>query len=170
MPEYDAKEKCMITYKLFQKKNGKLYPLFVYANEEAEVGIWLKARIGPKKDETHVKSRLGVLSLRPGFHSTEVPYTSWIGQKMPDGNLYQRDNTVWCECEVRGEQVYPEHKYGFREIPNGWYYFNTNAKQIFPWIISEEIRIIREIDYDEVRELCEKSGVEAQKRVCDYKS
>ena len=71
----------MITYKLFRQKGGKLYPLFVEVNREMPVGIWLEAGIGELADEGHVWSRLGLLALRPGFHSTEVPFTDWIGKR-----------------------------------------------------------------------------------------
>ena len=60
----------MKTYKLFRVRNGKLYPLYVETNREIEVDKWLRAESGEKVDDTHVKSRLGALSRRPGWHST----------------------------------------------------------------------------------------------------
>ena len=56
----------IVVYKLFRKKNGELYPLFVNANEAIPMGKWLRGSVGQKADESHVKSRLGKLSLRPG--------------------------------------------------------------------------------------------------------
>lgn len=58
----------MITYKLFRVKGTKLYPLYVNANKPTPIGRWIDAEVGEKKDETHVKSKLGALSLRPGWH------------------------------------------------------------------------------------------------------
>lgn len=58
-----------------------MYPLFVETGREMEIGRWLEAGIGELVDPTHVKSRLGPLALRPGFHSTEVPFVDWIGKK-----------------------------------------------------------------------------------------
>ena len=153
----------MKTYKLFREKNGKLYPLFVNANKETPVGEWIDAEVGDKKDETHVKSRLGSLSLRPGWHSTEIPFTDWIGERQSDGSLAQRKDTVWCECEVKGKQLQVTSRYGSRELLNGWYYFRTNSKQIDPWIISNKIKVTRILSNEEVTEICRTNGKEPQK-------
>ena len=153
----------MITYKLFRKKGGKLYPLFVEVKRELPMEQWLEAGIGELADETHVKSRLGPLALRPGWHSCSVPFTDWIGSRGPDGKLYQRKDTVWCECEVEGEQIFPTERYGLRTIPQDFYYFRTKPNQPFPWIISNRIRINRILSHEEVEKLCRDHGVEAQK-------
>ena len=152
----------MRTYKLFRLKGGKLYPLFVECSREMVIGEWLEAGIGEKADETHVKSRLGPLSLRPGFHSTEVPFTDWIGKKQGDG-LVQRKDTVWCECEVEGIEQSVKARHGLRILPSDWYYFRTKPKQPFPWIISNRIRINRILTHAEVEEICRRHGVQAQK-------
>ncbi len=152
----------MTTYKLFRIRNGGLYPLFVETDRKMIIGEWLKAGIGEKTDDTHVKSRLGPLSLRPGFHSTQVPYTDWIGKRGPDGSLFQHPDTVWCECQVEGKQVFAEEKHGMRTLPEGWYYFRTKGNQQFPWIISDRILIRRILEHSEVETLCWKAGVKAQ--------
>lgn len=136
--------------------------MFVYANEEMPMNVWLDAKVGILADETHVKSRLGALALRPGFHSCEVPFTDWIGKRGADGKLYQRPDTVWCECEVEGEKIEVSDKRGLRTIPDGWYYFKTRAKQPFPWVISNRIKINRVLSQQEVNKLCLNSGVIAQ--------
>ena len=156
----------MITYKLFRVKNEKLYPLYVEADKEQKIGVWLRAESGEKVDEGHVKAKgcSGKLSLRPGYHSTKVPYTDWIGQKMPDGTLAQRVDTVWCECEVKGTEIECKERNGYREIQKGkWYYFRTNAKQKDPWIISDYLRINKILTRREVEEICEANGLVAQK-------
>ena len=152
----------MITYKLFRRKDGKLYPLFVERNREMTVGEWLMAGIGEMADEGHVKSSLGPLATRPGFHSTEVPFTDWIGKKQGDG-LVQRKDTVWCECEVEGKQEKSVSKRGLKTIPHDWYYFKTKPNQPFPWIISNRIRIKRILTHEEVEQICLHHGIEAQK-------
>ena len=152
----------MTTYKLFREKDGKLYPLFVETGREMVVGEWMDAGIGEKADEGHVRSLIGPLSLRPGWHSTEVPFTDWIGKKGKDGSLYQRPDTVWCECEVDGKEEAVTGRYGKRTLPKDWYYFRTKAKQPFPWIISNRIRIIRKLDHAEVEDICRRHGVTAQ--------
>lgn len=152
----------MITYKLFRIKKDKLYPLFVDSTNELSTGIWLTAKVGELVDATHVKSRLGSLALRPGFHSTRVPFTDWIGKKGKDGKLYQKPDTVWCECEVDGDEVLVNQRNGLRTIPDGWYYFKTKAKQPFPWIISNRIFIKRVLTHDEVEQICVENGTHAQ--------
>ena len=151
----------MKTYKLFRVRKGKLYPLFVETQREMPLGVWLEAHVGDLLDERHVKSRLGKLALRPGFHSTEVPFTDWIGKRKGD-HLVQRADTVWCECEVKGEQIMVEDRHGLRTIPEGWYYFRTKAKQPFPWIISNRIFIRRLLGRAEVERICQEHGVKAQ--------
>ena len=155
----------MRTYKLFRLRNGKLFPLYVEAGRELPIGEWLVAGIGERVDDTHVKASGcgGKLSLRPGFHSTTVPFTDWIGRKMPDGTLAQRKDTVWCECEVIGNQKSVINKNGSRELLDGWYYFRTNAKQKDPWIISKLIKINRMLSRADVERICRENGYEPQR-------
>lgn len=152
----------MKTYKLFRMKEGRLYPLFVETGREMKMGIWLEACVGELVDPMHVKSKLGPLALRPGFHSTEVPFTDWIGKRQ-GGVLVQRQGTVWCECEVDGQQEHPPERYGKRTLPEDWYYFRTKPNQPFPWIISNRIKITRVLDHAEVEAVCKAHGVVAQK-------
>lgn len=153
----------MITYKLFRIRNGKLYPLYVEAGRELPMGEWLNAGIGERADETHVKASGcgGKLALRPGFHSTLIPFTDWIGKKV-DGKLVQRKDTVWCRCEVTGKEFHPESRNGSRELLPGWYKFRTNAKQKDPWIISDRIRILEILSAEQVGIECQKHGIEPQ--------
>ena len=151
----------MKTYKLFRIREGRLYPLFVETGCEMKMGRWLKAGVGELVDPTHVKSRLGPLALRPGFHSTEVPFVDWIGKRQR-GILVQRKDTVWCECEVDGLQENPSERYGKRTLPEDWYYFRTKARQTFPWIISSRILIKRILSHAEVSAICRDHGIEAQ--------
>jgi len=156
----------MITYKLFRVKNNKLYPLYVEANREMEIGKWLTAGTGEKVDDTHVKASGcgGKLALRSGFHSTNVPFTDWIGKRMPDGTLAQRSDTVWAECEVEGKQVETKTRNGYRIVPKeSWYYFRTNSKQIDPWIISDKLKINRVLSNEEVFAICKMNGKTAQR-------
>ncbi len=156
----------MKTYKLFRVKNSKLYPLYVEADREMVIGEWLTAQVGEKVDDTHVKAKGcgGKLSLRPGFHSTTIPFTDWIGKRDNDGTLMQRKDTVWCECEVRGDEIKVESRCGLRDLPDGYYLFRTNSKQKDPWIISKELKINRILSNDEVDEICKANGVTPQKR------
>lgn len=153
-------------YKLFRIKNGKLYPLYVEAKREILIGVWLTAGVGEKVDPTHVKANGcgGKLSLRPGFHSTLIPVANWIGKRDPaSGELLQRKDTVWCECEVCGDQLIVTDPNGSRELLDGWYYYRTNSKQKYPWIISKYLRVVRIVPYSEVCAICLANGVEPQR-------
>lgn len=156
----------MITYKLFRIKNGKLYPLYVLADKETPIGIKIKAEVGELKDETHVKAKGcgGSLSLRPGYHSTYVPYTDWIGKKDNDGTLLQKKDTVWCKCEVSGKEQVVTERNGLRHLPKNWYHFKTNTKQKEPWVISDNIKVIKILSDDEVAAICRKNGYEPQRK------
>ena len=154
----------MITYKLCRIRDGHLYPLYVNHNIELKTGRWLDAAVGEKIDATHVKANGcgGKLSLRPGFHSTLVPFTDWIGKRGPDGTLWQRPDTVWCECEVDGHQQVVTDRYGLRLIPEDWYFFKSNVKQKDPWIVSNRIFIWRILTHNEVKQICREHGLTAQ--------
>jgi len=155
----------MITYKLFRTKQGRLYPLYVEADREMEVGKWLKSGVGEAYDATHVKAKGcgGHLRRRSGFHSTIVPFTDWIGKKQPDGTLMQRKENIWCECEIRGNQIEAKVKNGYDIVPdNSYYFFATNSKQESPWIISDWIKINRILSNEEVALICKQNGVEPQ--------
>ena len=156
----------MRTYKLFRVKNGKLYPLYVNAKEETPVGEWIKSKPGELIDETHVKASGagGKLRLRSGWHSTDVPFTDWIGEKQEDGTLAQRKDCVWCECEIRGDEIESRTRNGYEIIPDdSYYFFRTNSKQINPWVISDWIKIIKILSNEEVAEICRAKGIEPQR-------
>lgn len=156
----------MKTYKLFRIKNGKLYPLYVNAKEETPIGEWVKSKSGELVDGTHVKASGcgGKLRLRSGYHSTDIPFTDWIGEKQKDGTLAQRKDCVWCECEVRGKEVESKTKQGYDICPkDSFYFFKTNTKQERPWVISDWIKINRILTNGEVAEICRAKGIEPQK-------
>ena len=156
----------MITYKLFREKDGGLYPLYVNAKEEIPIGKWVRSKPGILVDETHVKARgcSGKLRLRSGWHSTNIPFTDWIGEKQDDGTLAQRKDCVWCECEIKGTEIESKTKQGYDIIPDdSYYFFRTNSKQIDPWIISDWMRVNKILSNDEVAEICRANGKEPQK-------
>jgi hypothetical protein len=91
-----------------------------------------------------------------------VPFTDWIGKKGEDGRLLQRRDTVWIECEVEGDRLQISDRNGLRKIPHGWYKYRTRPGQIFPWIISNRIRLNRPLEREEVEAICAAHGVKAQ--------
>ncbi|MBR2256622.1 MAG: hypothetical protein IJ899_04625 [Blautia sp.] len=154
----------MTTYKLFMIKDGHLFPLYVEHKREMPIGIWIDAGIGELVDESHVKAHGlgGRVALRPGFHSTLVPFTDWIGKRGRDGNLLQRKNTVWCECLVRGREQMVSDRRGLKTLPSDWYFFKTNSRQKDPWIISNRLFINRILTHSEVQNICKMHGITAR--------
>ena len=156
----------MITYKLFNLKKGKLYPLYVNANKETPLGVWLPAENGAfAADGKHVKSKLGALSFRPGWHSGNAPVARHIGEKENANDKYpsyRPAKQVWCECEVHTEVDYATKagRYGLKTIPvNGGYWFKTNRNMYGEWYISGEIKVNRILTDDEVYAINEMYGV-----------
>lgn len=169
----------MIAYKQFRiDKSGKLHPLFVFANEVIPVGEWLIAKEGPRTETGKVKSKLGPLAYRPGFHLSEAPYAPHIGVKENGKIQYQRPDTVWALCEVNDENDYTleAHANGMRNgkfiaqraclnrIPdNGFYYYNTNPTAYGNWLITDRIKVLKVLTDDEVEGICWKQfGIHAQ--------
>lgn len=164
----------IVCYKLFRKDaNGNLHPLYIGAKDIVPIGRALTAAVGPiAADGKHVRSKLGNLALRPGWHCCEVPYAGHIGKRQPSGELYQAKNTVWCEVEASGPDVTAEvwktnpKSKCLKTLPNGFYWFQTNPNAKIRWLIAGEIKIIRELSDDEVSALCHRHGIEPQPREC----
>ena len=67
-------------YKLFVKdKGGNLHPLYVNANQTIPTNQWLTAECGEMTPDGKVKSKLGKLAYRGGWHlNEECPYVTHI--------------------------------------------------------------------------------------------
>lgn len=121
-----------IGYKVFFKKNGKLYPPMV-ANpngEDTPVGVWLNADEAPiigisKTGRPKVKNGgkgtqggSGTLAYRPGWHLGLIPYAIQFNRKDKDGNrtLFPKD-FVWAEVEYAKDVNYQKEaeSYGYTE-------------------------------------------------------
>lgn len=160
----------IVCYKLFRKDaNGNLHPLYIGAKDVVPIGRALTAVVGPiATDGKHVRSKLGNLALRPGWHCCELPYAGHIGKKQPNGELYQDPDTVWCEVEVLGnditEQVHefaPNHKW-LTVVPNGYYWCQTNSRAKVRWLIARQIKVCRELTQTQVDLMCRLCGIEPQ--------
>jgi hypothetical protein len=67
---------AMIGSKLFKIKKsrpGELYTLYVLTDDPIPVGIWMNAEEGPKTNGGKVKSKIGPLAFRPGWHLSDIP-------------------------------------------------------------------------------------------------
>lgn len=161
-------------YKLFRvlkSKPGKIFPLYVNATEEVPIGEWIKAKCGEKSEDGKVKSKLGLLRFRPGFHiNDQVPYVSHIGRKVNGKICYMRPDTVWAEVEYCSDHDYSEEakengmlngkfnpiKADLNYIPvNGFYRYKTNPAMTGEWIIAGEMKVNRILSDEEVKMLCD---------------
>lgn len=155
----------MITYKLFRLKQGQLYPLYVNANKPTPLGVWLEAEAGELTSDGKVKSRLGKLAYRPGWHSGDMPVALHIGEKEKPSDKfpsYRAANQVWCECEVHADRDYSQEagKHGLKRIPvGGGYWFKTNPNMLGRWYISGEIKVNRILSDEEVNAINKRDGV-----------
>ena len=161
-------------YKLFRKKNDLLYPLYVLADEPTPIGVWLPAKMGVMTNEGKVKSKLGALAYRPGWHiNDKAPYVEHI-YSVHNGCKYLKDNCVWCEVEYHTDINYqPEaREAGWRagkwsaqraylkKIPvNGYYKYKTNPNMFGSWVIAGEMLVVRELTDDDVFDLCFQYGL-----------
>ena len=178
MPE---PQKTVKAYKLFKTKNGKLYPLFVNANKPVPVGQWLTAEEGPQgKSQGRVKSTLGDLAYRPGWHSGDLPVATHIGAKS-HADLKAPDtrpsNHVWAEVEhpadvdwqsvansrarmnAKGEPI-PNTAHITDQVPHGGFYrYKTNPNMSGNWLISGGMKVNRVLGDDEVKAINDAHGV-----------
>ena len=68
MAKFKEPKQTVKAYKLFrvdQRQPGKLFPLFVHANQPVELDKWHEAQIGEMTGDK-VKSKIGPLAFRPG--------------------------------------------------------------------------------------------------------
>ena len=171
-------EKTVTAYKLFRAKEGKLYPLFVEANQEIPVGEWQDAVVGTAGTRPgKVKSRLGDLTNRPGWHAGDLPVATHIGVKDANGNVAsRRANEVWAEVEVSADKSYQGEadangtnpttgKFNpggadLKTLPaDGYYRFKTNPNMTGNWLIAGSMKINRVLPEAEVNQVLADAGV-----------
>ena len=122
-----------------------------------------------------VKSKLGPLRYRPGFHINDVaPYVSHIGQKVNGKITYMRPDTVWAMVEYCIDHDYCEEaeangisesgKFNYIKadldyIPkHGFYRYKTSPVMTGEWIIAGEMKVIKILSDQEVKEICDSCG------------
>jgi hypothetical protein len=168
-------------YKLFKRgKDGNLYPLFVNNKEPVPMGKWLEAKSGTMTAEGKVKSKLGPLAYRPGWHSGNLPIAHHIGGKSdpkatkPD---YRPSDQVWAEVEHPADvdwqsranaaakrnkkgEIIPNTAHITDQVPyGGHYHYKTNANMTGNWIISGNMKVNRVLSDDEVKSINDAAGV-----------
>lgn len=167
-------QKTQKAYKLFRTKgDGKLYPLFVHADKPVEMGKWLEAEEGPQgKTQGKVKSKLGDLAYRPGWHAGDLPIATHIGGKS-DPSLkkpdYRPDNHVWAEVEMAADKDWQAEANsrgkGVKahitdQVPaKGFYRYKTNPNMTGNWLIGGNMKVNRVLSDDEVKAINDAAGV-----------
>lgn len=157
-------------YKLFRLKKGQLYPLYVFADIPVKANEWLEAKCGMQDQNGKVKSKLGPLAYRPGWHiNDKCPYVEHI-YSIHEGKKYQKDGTVWCEVEYsdsisyqdeanengknKNDVIIARNAY-LKHVPvNGYYRYKTSPSMYGEWIIAGKMKVIRVLDSEEVKQLC----------------
>lgn len=177
--DYEPK-KTVKAYKLFRtdaRQPGELFPLFVLADQAVPMGEWLRAEIGPMTGDK-VKSKLGPLAFRPGWHAGDVPVAAHIGMK--DGAAdkkpkYRNPEHVWAEVEFAADvdwqaeanqrgtnasgKLVPVRAAITDQLPAGGFYrYKTNPNMQGTWLIGGEMKVSRVLSDSEVKRINDKAG------------
>ena len=176
-------KKTVTAYKLVKEKNGKFYPLFVGQGKEKSdfpIGEWLKAEAGELTPKGKVKSSIGELAYRPGFHAGDLPIATHIGGKSSKEAIkpdYRPDNQVWVEIEMADDVDWGSEALKRAEktkdgriksvtahitdmVPHGGHYrYKTNPNMTGEWLIGGEMKVKRVLSDDEVKKINDAAGV-----------
>lgn len=184
-------EKTVNAYKLFRTKADDpdtLYPLFVNADKPVPMNEWTPAEAGAPaaQNADKVKSLLGPLAYRPGWHAGDVPVATHIGKggKPP---VYRPSEHQWAEVEFpndvdwqslankRGVNkkgiLVPKAAHITDQIPEGGFYrYKTSPNMTGNWLIGGEMKVNRPISDEEVKaaNLASGLGVEDLPRFNEY--
>jgi len=190
--ESDVPKKTVKAYKLFRvhpKHPGKLFPLFVDANTPVEMDKWIDAKEG-EMAKGKVKSKIGPLAYRPGWHAGDLPIATHIGEKS-DPSLTAPDvrpeNHAWAEVEMpddvdwqaeatkRGTnaqgRVIPVKAHITDQIPKGGHYrYKTNPNMTGNWLIGGSMKVNRVLTDKEVAKINKAAGLADLPRAQPFKA
>jgi hypothetical protein len=168
-------------YKLFRvhpDHPGKLFPLFVDANTPVEMNKWVDAKEGEMRGNK-VKSKIGDLAYRPGWHAGDLPIATHIGEKShPSKTAPDRRpaNHAWAEVEMpddvdwqseatkRGTnaqgRVVPVKAHITDQIPKGGHYrYKTNSNMTGNWLIGGSMKVNKVLSDAEVSRINKSAGM-----------
>jgi hypothetical protein len=198
-PLAEAPKNTVKAYKLFRVgKDNQLYPLFVDAKTPVPIGEWLSAKAGDLNTKTgKVKSSLGDLAYRPGWHAGDLPIATHIGGSYDPNTLekvklgkgkkpnVREDNQVWAEVEMGADvpwqeeamkraqktkagKINPRTAHITDQVPFGGHYrYKTNSNMTGNWIIGGEMKVNRILGDDEVKALNSANNVADLPRLRD---
>ena len=156
--------KTQKAYKLFRTKpnDDTLYPLFVNADKGVPTEQWIPAEVGQMTNTGQVKSSIGSLAYRPGWHAGDAPSATHIGGKSSKGLKkpdYRPATQSWAEVELpddvdwqaianerasrnKAGEIIPRTAQISDQIPEGGYYrYKTNPNMQGNWLIGGAMRV-----------------------------
>jgi hypothetical protein len=178
-------------YKLFRvhpDHPGKLFPLFVDANTPVEMNKWVDAKEGEMANGK-VKSKIGALAYRPGWHAGDLPIATHIGEKS-DPKLTAPDrrpaNHAWAEVEMPNDvdwqaeankrgtnaqgRVVPVKAHITDQIPKGGHYrYKTNPNMTGNWLIGGSMKVNKVLTDAEVARINKAAGISDLPRAEPFK-
>ena len=168
-------------YKLFRvdpKRPGQLFPLFVDANTPVAMNQWVDAIEGSMANGK-VKSKIGPLAYRPGWHAGDLPIATHIGEKS-DPSLTAPDqrpaNHAWAEVEMPNDidwqsianergtnangKLVPVKAHITDQLPKGGHYrYKTNPNMTGNWLIGGSMKVNRVLTDKEVEKINKAAGL-----------
>lgn len=170
-------------YKLFRTKpnDDSLYPLFVDRNTPVAVGDWSDAIIGGAGKGGKVKSSIGDLAMRPGWHAADVPVATHIGGRSVPGLKgpdYRPPWQQWANISMGNDRNWQEEATSRArktaagdidvstahitdQIPEmGHYRYKTNPNMTGEWLIGGEMKINDTITAEQAREISRQAGLD----------
>lgn len=169
-------------YKLFRQQKGDetLYPLFVNSDKGVATGEWIPAESGQAANSGKVKSSIGELAYRPGWHAGDIPAATHIGGKSEPGLKkpdYRKASEVWAEVEFPADvdwqtianerasrskagKIIPRTAQITDQIPEGGFYrYKTNPNMLGEWLIGGSMKVNKPITQEEALRIGEAAGV-----------
>jgi hypothetical protein len=140
-------------FKLFEEKEGMLYPLFIDKSTPIPFNEWIEAGCYPTNG----------YAVRPGWHVGTFPDAPWL--KALNGtrkgcyrSRFKHGHRVWCLVEYETTYSYqeladqnPKHYLPDTLPVHGYYKFRENNGGV--WVITGAIRVIRIIPESERQQL-----------------